>query len=133
MDPAAGRTRNTVRFLTAAGIGTSLLVMSGLLLTGTVIALVMATPVLVIFSPILVPVGIVALLTVAGLVVSGGFGVAAVSALAWIYNYVAGKHPVGADQLDSARTTIARKAKAVKEKAKGYGHFVQSRAHEATS
>lgn len=127
------RTRNTVKFLTAAGIGTTLLVISGLLLSGTVIALVMATPLLVIFSPILVPAGVVVFLAVSGLLVSGGFGVAAMSALAWIYNYVAGKHPVGADQLDSVRMRVAGTARDVKEKAREYGHYAQNKAHDAVS
>ncbi|CAL0327316.1 unnamed protein product [Lupinus luteus] len=98
--------RQTIKFLTAAAIGVSLILLSGLILTGTVIGLIIATPLLVLFSPILVP--------------AGGCGVAAVAALSWIYNYVAGKHPLGADSIDYAREVIADKARDVKEKAKDY-------------
>lgn len=49
----------------------------------------------------------------------------ALAALSWIYNYAAGKHPVGADKLDRARMRIA-------DKAKEYGHNVQHKAQEAT-
>lgn len=126
-------TRQTVKFLTAASIGTALLLLSGLTMTGTVVCLVLATPALVLFSPILVPAGIVIALATAGFFFSGGFGVAALSALAWIYNYVTGKHPPGADQLDSARMKLMSTARDVKERAKEYGHFVQNKAHEATS
>ncbi|XP_078431356.1 oleosin family protein [Wolffia australiana] len=126
-------TRQTVKFLTAATIGTGLLVLSGLTMTVTVVGLVLATPVMVLFSPVLVPAGIVVALAAGGFFFSGGFGVAALSALAWIYNYVTGKHPLGADQLDSARLKLMSTARDVKERAKEYGHYVQNKAHEVTS
>lgn len=94
--------------------------------------MILATPLLVLFCPILVPAGIVLFLVAAGLVVSGGCGVVAMTALSWIYNYVTGKHPPGADRLDYARMRIADKARDVKERAKEYGQFVQHKAREAT-
>ncbi|ERN15219.1 hypothetical protein AMTRI_Chr05g67800 [Amborella trichopoda] len=121
-----------VKFVSAATAGAVLLLLAGLTLTGTVIVLVLATPVLVIFSPILVPAGIAIFLAVTGFLFSGGFGVAALSALAWIYNYVTGKHPVGSDKIDRARMTLASKAKDMKEKAKQYGQYVQQKAQEAS-
>ncbi|KAK3008997.1 hypothetical protein RJ639_013589 [Escallonia herrerae] len=124
--------RQTVRFLAAATIGAALLGISGLTLTGTVIALIMTTPVLILFSPVLVPAGILVSLVTAGFLFSGGCGVAALTALSWIYNYVAGKHPPGADQLDYARSRIANKARDMKDRAKEYGQYVQHKAHDAT-
>ncbi|XP_077210904.1 oleosin Cor a 13-like [Tasmannia lanceolata] len=109
--------RQAVKFVTAATIGGLLLVLSCLTLTGTVISLVMATPLLVLFSPILIPAGIVIFLAVTGFLFSGGFGIAAVSALSWIYEYVSGKHPPGSDQLDYARMRLANKARDVKDRA----------------
>ncbi|XP_059655117.1 oleosin G [Cornus florida] len=121
-----------IRFLTAATIGAVLLFLSGLTLTGTVIALIIATPVIVLFSPILVPAGIVTFLAIAGFLFSGGCGVAALMALSWIYKYIAGKNPPGADQLDSARMRIANKARDMSERAKEYGHYVQQKTQEAS-
>lgn len=129
---SAPSSRQTVKFLTAVTVGSTLLILSGLTLTGTVIALILATPVLVLFSPILVPAGIVILLVVTGFVFSGGCGVAAISALSWIYNYVTGKCPPGADKLDYARMRIADKAKDMTERAREYGNYVQHKAQEAT-
>ncbi|CAA7036843.1 unnamed protein product [Microthlaspi erraticum] len=117
-------TRQTVRFLTAAMIGLSLLVLSGLTLTGTVIGLIVATPLMVLFSPVLVPAVITIGLLAAGFLFSGGCGVAAATALAWIYRYVTGKHPMGADKVDYARMMIS-------EKAKELGHYAQTQTHEA--
>lgn len=126
--------RQTIKFLTAATIGVSLLLLSGLILTGTVIGLVIATPLLVLFSPILVPAALVLFLAASGFLFSGGCGVAAVAALAWIYNYVSGKHPAGSDKLDYARGMIADKARDVKERAKDYAStYPQGRAQETTT
>uniref|UniRef100_A0A7N0RCU5 Oleosin n=1 Tax=Kalanchoe fedtschenkoi TaxID=63787 RepID=A0A7N0RCU5_KALFE len=129
-DSAPG-SRQTVKFLTAATTGASLLVLSGLVLTATIIGLVVATPLLVIFSPVLVPAAVVLFLTFVGFVSSGGFGLAAVAALGWIYNYVAGKHPPGADKLDYARAVIADKTRGVAERARDYGHAVQHKVQDA--
>ncbi|OVA08477.1 Oleosin [Macleaya cordata] len=128
----APSSRQTVKFLTAATIGAVMLVLSGLTLTGTVISLIIVTPLLVLFSPILVPAGIVLFLTTTGFLFSGGMGVAALSALSWIYNYVAGKHPPGSDRVDYARMRLASKARDVKERAKEYGQYVQNKAQEVS-
>ncbi|MQM00892.1 hypothetical protein Taro_033640 [Colocasia esculenta] len=71
----------------------------GLALPGTVVSLILATSVLVLFSPVLVPAGIAIALAGAGFLFSGGFGVATVLAAAWAYRYTTGKHPSVADQL----------------------------------
>ncbi|KAL2548476.1 Oleosin family protein [Forsythia ovata] len=127
--PSSGQ---AIRFLTAATIGGVLLGLSGLTLTGTVISLIIVTPVLVLFSPILIPAGIVLFLVTAGFLFAGGCGVAALAALAWIYNYVAGKHPPGSEQLDYARMRIASKARDLKERAKESGNQVQQKTQEAS-
>nr|WDY36113.1 oleosin [Paeonia rockii] len=111
-----------VKAATAVTAGGSLLVLSGLTLAGTVIALTIATPLLVIFSPVLVPAVITAGLLTTGFLASGGFGVAAVTVLSWIYRYVTGKHPPGAETLDSARLKLTSKAREMKDKAEQFGH-----------
>lgn len=74
-----------VKAATAVTAGGSLLLLSGLTLAGTVIGLAVATPLVVIFSPVLVPAAIFVFLIISGFLASGGFGVAAVSVLTWIY------------------------------------------------
>ncbi|KAL6198890.1 hypothetical protein ACLB2K_028678 [Fragaria x ananassa] len=78
------------KFLAAGAVGSTLFVLSGLTLTATVIALIMATPVVVLFSPILVPAGLALFLAATGLVLSGGCGVAAVMAFVRLYKYISG-------------------------------------------
>ncbi|XVF08528.1 hypothetical protein REPUB_Repub07fG0010600 [Reevesia pubescens] len=111
------RSHKMVKAATAVTVGGSLLVLSGLTLAGTVIALTIATPLFVIFSPVLVPAVIATALLVTGFVASGGFSVAAISVLSWIYRYVTGGHPPGADQLDQARMKLAGKAREMKDRA----------------
>lgn len=92
---------------TSAALCCALLVLSALTLAWTVIGLALVTPMVVIFSPVLVPAAIAGLLLAAGFLSSGGFVVAALSVLVWMLQYLAGKQPVGADQLYQVRTAIA--------------------------
>ncbi|GFZ08500.1 oleosin family protein [Actinidia rufa] len=110
-----------IRFLTATAMGAAFLFLSGITLTGSLIFLILATPVLILFSPVLVPAGIVMFLVMAGFLFSGGCGVAAVTALSWVYSYVAGKHPPGSDRMDYVRMRIADKARDMKERATAQG------------
>ncbi|XP_073283533.1 oleosin 1-like [Primulina huaijiensis] len=109
--------RQVAKTTTAVTLGGSLMVLSGLTLAATVIALVLATPLLVIFSPVLVPATITIFLILAGFVTSGGFGATASFLFYWMYRYATGKHPVGADQLDRAREKISHAAYDVKDRA----------------
>jgi len=101
--------------ITAVTAGGSFLVVAALILTGTVIALTIVTPLFVIFSPVLVPAVITVAFLSLGFLASGGFCVMAITVLAWIYGYVTGKHPPGADQLDSARDKLLNKAREIKD------------------
>ncbi|GER25718.1 oleosin [Striga asiatica] len=106
---------------TAVTLGGSLMVLSGLTLAATIIGLVLATPLLVIFSPVLVPAAVTLFLILAGFVTSGGFGATASFVFYWMYKYATGKHPIGADQLDRAREKFGQAAHEVREKAEQYG------------
>ncbi|CAN8325866.1 unnamed protein product [Cochlearia groenlandica] len=115
------KTRQIAKAATAVTAGGSLLVLSSLTLVGTVIALIVATPLLVIFSPILVPALITVALIITGFLSSGGFGIAAITAFSWIYKYATGEHPQGSDRLDSARMKLGSKAQDLKDRAQYYG------------
>ncbi|XP_075647427.1 oleosin Cor a 13-like [Castanea sativa] len=117
----ASRSQQVIRAANAVTACGSLLILSGLILAATVIALTIATLLFVIFSPVLVPAVITIALIFMGFLASGGFGVAAVTVLSWIYGYVTGKHPPAADQLDHARLKLASKAREVKDRAEQFG------------
>ncbi|CAN8230597.1 unnamed protein product [Cochlearia groenlandica] len=120
------KTRQVAKAVTAVTAGGSLLVLSSLTLVGTVIGLTVVTPLLVIFSPILVPAFIAVALIVTGFLSSGGFGIAAITVFSWIYNYVTGEKPQGSDKLDSARMKLESKAQGMKDRAQYYGQQQQT-------
>ena len=109
------RSTQLVKATTAVVAGGSLLILAGLVLAATVIGLTTITPLFVIFSPVLVPAVITVALLGLGFLASGGFGVAAITVLTWIYRYVTGKHPPGANQLDTARHKLMGKAREIKD------------------
>ncbi|KAK6929156.1 Oleosin [Dillenia turbinata] len=107
-----------VKAATAATAGCSLLVVARLTtVAATVIGLTITTPLLVIFSLVLVPAVTVVFLLLSGFLAARGFGVKAVTVLSWTYRYVTGKHPPGADRIDEVRQKTASKAREIKEKA----------------
>ncbi|KAG2611503.1 hypothetical protein PVAP13_4KG137700 [Panicum virgatum] len=63
-------------------LGGALLGASGLALAATLAGLALAAPLLVLFSPVIVPAALAAALAVSGFLAAGGLGVAGVSALA---------------------------------------------------
>ncbi|KAK0587662.1 hypothetical protein LWI29_026540 [Acer saccharum] len=77
-----------IAVVTLFPIGGTLLLLSGLTLAGTLIGLAVATPLFVIFSPVLVPAAIVIALAVAGFLTSGAFGIIALSSLSWMANFL---------------------------------------------
>ncbi|KAM0934247.1 putative oleosin [Dioscorea sansibarensis] len=109
--------RQVVKAATAVATGGSTLMLCGLTLVGTVILLTVATPLIVIFSPVLIPAVITVCLIFSGFLASGGFGVTGAFVLYWMYRYITGKRPPGADQLDEARHKLVAKAREVKESA----------------
>jgi len=111
-----------VTIITAAVL---LLTVGGVLLGGTAIAVTIGTPIVIFFSPILVPLAITLFLATAGLLTAGGFGLATYSAVRWLYEYVKGHHPVGSDKVDAAKNRIYGTATQLKERATGYVHGAQ--------
>ncbi|CAI9771815.1 unnamed protein product [Fraxinus pennsylvanica] len=88
-----------VKAETGATAGGSLLVLSGVTIAATVIALTLATPLLVLFSPVLVPAVIKIFMLGFGFLTSGGFTVAGIGVFSWIYKMVTGRHQPAADQV----------------------------------
>ncbi|XP_011022366.1 PREDICTED: oleosin 1-like [Populus euphratica] len=115
------RSHQVVKATTAVTTGGSLLVVSSLTFTATVILLTVATPLLIIFSPVIVPAVITVYLLLMGFLVSGGFGVTGITVMTWMYRYVTGMHPPGAEQLDQAVMKLVGKAREMKERGELFG------------
>ncbi|CAK9138572.1 unnamed protein product [Ilex paraguariensis] len=80
-------TSKILAIITLFPVGSVLLCLAGLVLVGTLIGLAVATPLFVIFSPILVPAALTIAAAVAGFLTAGAFGITAVSSLSWMFNY----------------------------------------------
>ncbi|XP_061988716.1 oleosin 1-like [Rosa rugosa] len=117
---------------TALTFGGSLSVLSGLTLTAAIIGLTALTPLLVIFSPVLVAAAVVMVLLATGLFSSGGLGAMAAFVFYWLHSYLAGKHPVGADMLDQVAAKLASGARGIKDRATQSGqHLLNGSQHDA--
>ncbi|GLJ34518.1 hypothetical protein SUGI_0694160 [Cryptomeria japonica] len=111
------------------------LVISGtiiLLMTGfTAIVVVVLVPVLILLSPLLIPIGALLFVTVAGLFSVGFLGLVAFFGVSWLYNYVNGRKPLGSDQVDYACKRVVDTASHVKGYAWEYGGYLHGKLREA--
>ncbi|CAK7349789.1 unnamed protein product [Dovyalis caffra] len=120
-----------VGFLTLIITGSVLLLLTGITVTGAVLGLIFFTPLIIISSPIWVPIAAVLFFAVAGFLSFCGFGLALVAGLSWTYRYFRGLNPPGSDQFDYARNRIYDTASHVKDYAREYGGYLQSKVKDA--
>ncbi|KAL5064975.1 hypothetical protein RYX36_026712 [Vicia faba] len=117
--------------LTLLVTGSTFLLLTTLTVAGTVLSLIFFSPLIILSSPIWVPAGTFFFLLTAGLLSICGFGVIAVVASSWLYRYFRGLHPPGSDRVDYARHRIYDTAAHVKDYAKEYGGYLQSKVKDA--
>ncbi|XP_019189655.1 PREDICTED: oleosin 1-like [Ipomoea nil] len=109
-------------FFTLVVSGGILLFLTGLTLTATILGLIFFTPLILISSPLWIPIGTVLFIAIAGLLSVCTFGIAVILTLSWLYRYYRGFHPPGSDRFDYARSRIVDTANHVKDYAGGYLH-----------
>ncbi|KAL6011438.1 hypothetical protein ACLOJK_001886 [Asimina triloba] len=117
--------------ITLVPIGGILLTLSGLALAGSVIGMVVTTPVFILFSPVIVPAAIVVFLAVAGFLASGAFGLTGLSSLSWIANYVRRKGMPSHEHMDHAKRRMMETAGFMEKRAREAGHGVEHKVREA--
>ncbi|XP_013584077.1 PREDICTED: oleosin 1 [Brassica oleracea var. oleracea] len=107
--------------------GGILLFLLGVTVTVVGIGFVVFLPLIIISSPVWIPVfiGVGGFLSVAGLLVG------TLAVVSWAYRYFRGRHPVGSDQMDYARGRIYDTASHVKDYAREYGGYFHGRAKDA--
>lgn len=127
----APNSTQVVGLLTLVISGAIILLLTGVTLTGTVACLVFFGPIILLVSPIWFPVAAVIFMAIAGFLSVCGFGVAAAAGATWLYRYFSGRHPVGSDRVDYARSRIADTASQMKDYAREYGGYLQSRVKDA--
>ncbi|GJU49881.1 oleosin 1 [Tanacetum coccineum] len=82
------RYQHVVKAVTSAAASSSLIVLSSLTFTGTLLELVVVTPLLVLFSPVLVPAVLALFLLAIGFLTSVLSSIGGTIVLAWLYKYV---------------------------------------------
>ncbi|XP_077253553.1 oleosin 2 [Tasmannia lanceolata] len=129
MLPEKGPTTSQIlAVITLFPIGAILLTLCGLTLTGTLIGMGLATPVFVLFSPVLVPAAIVLCLAMTGFLTSGTFAVTALSSLSWTVNYLRGVQKSVPEHLEHAKRRMHEMGAAVGQRGKELGQGAQEKA-----
>jgi Oleosin len=111
-------------------LGGFLLILSGLALTASVIGLVLATPVFLLFSPVLVPAALLMGLAVTGFLTSGVLGLGGLSSLTCLANIARGLIQRTPDYMEQAKRRMAEAAAHAGQKAKDAGEAIQSKAQQ---
>ncbi|CAH8302107.1 unnamed protein product [Eruca vesicaria subsp. sativa] len=107
--------------------GGILLFLLGVTVTAVGVGFVVFLPLIIISSPVWIPVFVVA----GGFLSVAGFFVGTVALISWAYRYFRGRHPVGSDRMDYARSRIYDTASHVKDYAREYGGYFHGRAKDA--
>ncbi|KAL1214555.1 Oleosin 21.2 kDa [Cardamine amara subsp. amara] len=108
----------------------SLLALAGLLLAGSVIGLMVAIPLFLLFSPVIVPAAITIGLATAGFLASGMFGLTGLSSISWVMNYLRGTRKTVPEQLEYAKKRMADAVSYAGQKGKEMGQHVQNKAQD---
>ncbi|EOA18739.1 hypothetical protein CARUB_v10007329mg [Capsella rubella] len=108
----------------------SLLALAGLLLAGSVIGLMVALPLFLLFSPVIVPAALTIGLAVTGFLASGMFGLTGLSSISWVMNYLRGTRRTVPEQLEYAKRRMADAVSYAGQKGKEMGQHVQNKAQD---
>jgi hypothetical protein len=96
-----------------------------------VVGLAVATPVFLIFSPVLVPAALLIGLAVAGFLTSGALGLGGLSSLTFLANTARQAFQRTPDYVEQARRRMAEAAAHAGHKTAQAGHAIQGRADQA--
>lgn len=124
-------TSQVLAVVTLLPVGGTLLFLAGITLVGTLIGLAVATPLFIIFSPVLVPAALTIGLAVTGFLGSGAFGLTGLSSLSWVLSYFRQASAAMPDQIELAKKRAQEMAGYAGQKTKDLGHNIQSKAGQA--
>lgn len=125
--PSASQVVAVVTLLPVAG---TLLALAGLTLAGSLIGLLVTTPLFIIFSPVIVPAAIAIGLAMTGFFTSGAFGLTGLTSLSWILNSFRQSSGSVPEMADQAKRRMADMAGYVGQKTKEGGQEIQSKPPE---
>ncbi|KAI3768785.1 hypothetical protein L2E82_19619 [Cichorium intybus] len=111
-------------------VGGALLGLAGLTFVGTMIGLAVATPVFIIFSPVIVPAALTIGLAVTGFLTSGTFGLTGLTSLSFLVNRLRQATGSVPEQIDYAKERMQDLAVYAGQKTEEVGQTIQSKAQE---
>lgn len=126
-------TSQVLAVLTLLPVGGTLLALAGFTLAATVIGLLVATPVFIIFSPVLIPAILTVLLAVTGFLSSGALGLTGLSSFSYVFNRwgtLRGKQQQDNQDQFNKRRTLQDMAEYVGQKTKETGQKIESKAQQ---
>ncbi|KAI4339534.1 hypothetical protein MLD38_024469 [Melastoma candidum] len=128
--PSPSKVLAVVAMLPAGG---TLLALAGITFLLSLIGLAVATPVFILFSPVIVPAAITVGMAVTGFLTSGAFGLTALSSLSRVATYIrqATGVSLSPEQMaEQAKRRMQETAGYVGQKTKETGQQIQSKAQE---
>ncbi|PWA85524.1 Oleosin [Artemisia annua] len=111
-------------------IGGILLGLAGLTFLGTMIGLALATPVFIIFSPVIVPAVLAIGLAVTGFLTSGTFGLTGLSSLSYLVTMLRHSAPYIREDMDYVKDRIQDAGEYAGQKTKEMGQAIKDKAHD---
>ncbi|XP_074287236.1 oleosin 18.2 kDa-like [Silene latifolia] len=120
-----------IALVTLVPVSGTLLVLAGLTLVGSVIGLAVATPLAILFSPVLVPAALLVILAVTGFLSSGAFGLTGLSSLTRVTSYLRMVGERMPEELDYAKRRVADAVAYTGQKTKDVGQTIESKARES--
>ncbi|ERN04364.1 hypothetical protein AMTRI_Chr13g84790 [Amborella trichopoda] len=127
----APNSTQVIGLLTLVISGAILLLLTGLTLAATTVGLIVITPLVLLSSPVWIPVLAFLGVAASGFVAVTGFGLAVLGGLTWMYRYIKGRHPVGSDRVDYARMRLTDTASQMKDYARDYRGYLQGKVKDA--
>ncbi|XP_059302557.1 oleosin G-like [Lycium barbarum] len=117
LQPHVPNSTQLMGFLTLVISGGILLLLTGLTLTAIILGLIFLTPLIIISSPLWVPIGILLFIGIAGFLSVCGFGASAFAAINWVQRYFRRSRNMVDDDTDSH----------VKDYAREYGGYLHGK------
>ncbi|VVA96051.1 unnamed protein product [Arabis nemorensis] len=111
-------------------VGGALLLLAGLTLAGSVIGLMLAFPLFLIFSPVIVPAAFVIGLAMTGFFTSGAIGLTGLSSMSWVLNFFRRARERMPEELEEAKQRLADMAEYVGQRTKDAGQTIEDKAHD---
>ncbi|XP_073063802.1 oleosin H1-like [Primulina eburnea] len=121
-------TSQIVAIVTLLPVSGTLLALAGITLAGSLIGLAFATPVFLIFSPVLVPAAILIAGAVTAFLTSGAFGLTGLSSLSWVLNSF--RQATGKEPGEYAKRRVQEATAQVGEKTRQVGETIKAKGQE---